>query len=54
VSASGAAGADNNDVKDVFHKFLGCGYRIISTAPVPRGLKQEPGTPLGFIDPIFQ
>ena len=49
-----AAGADNNDVKHVFHKFLGCGYRITSTAPVPRGLKQEPGTPLGFIDPIFQ
>ena len=48
-----AAGADNSEVKAVFHNFVGCD-RIISTVPGPRGLKQEPGSPLGFIDPIFQ
>ena len=49
-----AAGADNSEVKAVFYDSVGCGHRIISTVPVPRGLKQEPGAPLGFIDPIFQ
>jgi hypothetical protein len=44
------AGVDNN----VFDNFVGCGFGTISAIPVPRGLKQEPGAPLGFIDPIFQ
>ena len=49
-----AAGADNSEVKAVFHNSVGCGHRIISTVPVPRGLKQEPGASLGFVDAIFQ
>lgn len=48
-----AAGADNSEVKAVFHNFVSCD-RIISTVPVPRGLKQEPSAPLGFTDRIFQ
>jgi hypothetical protein len=49
-----ASGADNSEVKAVFHNSVAAVIAFISTVPVPRGLKQEPGAPLGFIDPIFQ